>query len=64
VVLAAVDRHSAGGTLLESFAELKVRGARLARRVVASSGIPLSSLRSIGEVGGIFLSGGAVMMVT
>ena len=32
VVLAAVDRHSAFGTLLESLAGLQVRGARLARR--------------------------------
>ena len=56
VVLAAVDRHSAGGTLLEPFAELQVRGARLARRVVASSGISLCSLRFIGVVGDIFLS--------
>ena len=54
MVLAAVDRHSAGGALLESFAELQVRGARLARRVVAPSGIPLSSLGYYGGVGDIF----------
>ena len=56
VVLAAVQRHSAPGTLLESFAELQVRGARLARPVVASSGILLSSLRVFVEVGVPFLS--------
>ena len=32
VDLAAVDGHPTGGTLLESLAELQVRGGRLARR--------------------------------
>ena len=51
VVLAAVYGRSAVGTLLEPFAELQVRGARLACRVVASSGVPLCSLGFYGEVG-------------
>ena len=55
VVLAAVQRHSAAGTLLESLAELQVNGARLAHRIVASSGILLSSLRVYAEVGVKFL---------
>jgi hypothetical protein len=38
VVLAAVHRHSAPGALRESAADLQVRGARLARREVTSSG--------------------------
>ena len=63
VVLAAVYGCSAAGTLLEPFAELEVRGARLARRVVASSGLPLSSLRFIGVVGVPFLRGSAVSMM-
>ena len=50
VVLATVDRHSARVALLEPFAELQVRGARLARRVVASSSLSLSSLRVFNEV--------------
>jgi len=50
MVLAAVDRHSAGGTLLEPFAELQVRSARLARRQVASPGLPLSVLPFFGIV--------------
>jgi acyl carrier protein phosphodiesterase len=44
VVFAAVDRHSASGTLRESAAGLEVRGARLARREVASSGVFLCGL--------------------
>jgi hypothetical protein len=56
MVLAAVQRHSAPGTLLESFAELQVRGGRLARPVVASSGVLLASLCEFGEVVGVFLS--------
>ena len=63
VVLAAVDGRSAAGTLLEPFTELEVRGARLARRVVASSGISLCSLRSIGVFGVLFLRGSAVSMM-
>jgi hypothetical protein len=51
VVLAAVQRHSAPGALLESFAELQVRGARLARRYIAAPGLLLSSLGAFGEVG-------------
>ena len=55
VVLAAVDRHSARGALLESFAELQVRCARLARRQVASPGLPLSILCFFDKVGVMFL---------
>jgi hypothetical protein len=62
MVLAAVQRHSAAGTLLESFAKLEVRGARLARPVVASSGVLLTSLRFIVEVGVLFLSSVVSMM--
>ena len=51
VVLAAVDGHPTGWTLLESLAEVQVRGGRLARRQVASPGLPLSVLRSFREVG-------------
>jgi hypothetical protein len=61
VVLAAVHRRSAPGTLLKSFTELQVRGARLARRQVASSGILLKRLRIFGEIGGYFL--GSVVSV-
>jgi hypothetical protein len=50
MVLAAEQRHSAPGTLLESFAELEVRGARLARPVVASSGVLLSGKSFFAEV--------------
>jgi hypothetical protein len=48
VGLAAVNRHSAPGTLRKSAAGLEVRGARLARRVVASPGILLLSLEDFG----------------
>ena len=63
VVLAAVYGRPAAGTLLEPFAELQVRGARLARRVVASSGVSLSSLRFIAEVSHLFLSRVLVSMM-
>jgi hypothetical protein len=62
VVLAAVQRHSAPGTLLESFAELQVRGARLTRREVASPGLLLSSLRTFVEVVSRFLISGVGSM--
>ena len=64
VVLAAVDGHPAPGTLLESFAELEVRGARLARRVVALPGLPLCSLGFYGKVGDLFLNSAVKVIMT
>jgi hypothetical protein len=56
VVLAAIYRHSAAGTLLESFAELQVRGACLARQIVTSPGLLLFNLGVFVEIVGKFLS--------
>jgi hypothetical protein len=55
VVLAAVDRHSAPGTLGESAAGLEVRGARLARGEVASPGVLLKRKNILGPVAVEFL---------
>ncbi len=52
VVLAAVQRHSAAGTLTQGRPVLRLD---LARRVLALSDFPLPFLRAFAEVGVVFL---------